>query len=102
MGKSRPRFNFDSSAVMPTSSAPAPTLETAPQGASPEAPQVARNSTRAPSREGKKAVTFYLPPAAWKQLKMLSVQRDRPVQDLMLDAVDLLFVQHGQHRLARE
>lgn len=102
MGKPRPRFNFDASAVAPTSSAPVPMPEVTPQDAPPEAPQVTRSSTRAPSREGKKGVTFYLPPAAWKQLKMLSVQRDKPVQDLMLDAVDLLFAQHGQHRLARE
>lgn len=102
MGKPRPRFNFDPSVVTPTSSAPMPTPEVVPEADPREATQGTRSSTRAPSREGKKGVTFYLPPAAWKQLKMLSVQRDRPVQDLMLDAVDLLFAQHGQHRLARE
>ncbi len=59
-------------------------------------------SGRAPSRVGKRAVTFYMSPEAFRQLAVLAATTDRSVQDLMAEATDLLFQQHGLARIARE
>jgi len=59
-------------------------------------------TTRQRSRLGKRAITFYVSLEAFKQVGMLSVQTDRTVQDLMQEALDQLFQQHGLHRLAKE
>ena len=37
-------------------------------------------SKRPPSREGKRALTVYLPPEAWKQLRMLAVNLETSTQ----------------------
>jgi hypothetical protein len=50
----------------------------------------AGSSHQAPSRAGKRGVTFYLPEDKWKQLRRLSVDADATLQDLMEEAVGLL------------
>ena len=52
-------------------------------------------SRQAPSRAGKRGVTFYLPENEWKALRRLSVDADATLQDLMEEAVGLLFKKHG-------
>lgn len=59
-----------------------------------------RAATRAPSREGKRAVTFYVDPTAAKQLSRLSVDEDTSVQALMVEALNDLFAKRGLHRIA--
>jgi hypothetical protein len=51
-------------------------------------------SYQSPSRAGKRGVTFYLPQDEWKRLRRLSVDVDAPIQDLMAEAVGLLFSKH--------
>ncbi len=41
-------------------------------------------------------------PEALRQLAVLAATTDRSVQDLMAEAADLLFQQHGLARIARE
>ncbi len=41
-------------------------------------------------------------PDAFRQLAVLAATTDRSVQDLMAEATDLLFQQHGLARIARE
>jgi hypothetical protein len=60
------------------------------------------NSTarRPPSREGKRVLSIYLKPEAWKQLRMLSVNLERPIQSLGEEALNLLFEKHRLNRIA--
>jgi len=50
----------------------------------------AGGSRQAPSRAGKRGVTFYLPEDEWKALRRLAVDDDATLQDLMEEAVGLL------------
>ena len=71
-----------------------PALRPAPE------PEAKPASQRPPSREGKRALTVYLRPEAWKQLRMLSVHIERPTQALGEDAINLLFEKHRLNRIA--
>jgi hypothetical protein len=55
---------------------------------------------RPPSREGKRVLSIYLKPEAWKQLRMLSVQVESSTQALGEDAINLLFEKHRLNRIA--
>lgn len=55
---------------------------------------------RPPSREGKRVLSIYLKPEAWKQLRMLSVQLESSTQVLGEDAINLLFEKHRLNRIA--
>jgi hypothetical protein len=74
--------------------------------AAPQAPElvVAPESKpavrRPPSREGKRVLSIYLKPEAWKQLRMLALDRDEPTQALGEEAVNLLFEKHRLNRIA--
>ncbi|MGE5388811.1 MAG: ribbon-helix-helix domain-containing protein [Hyphomicrobiales bacterium] len=59
-----------------------------------------RNSTRPPSREGKRVVSIYLEPEAWKQLRLLSLDLERSTQSLGEEAINLLFEKHRLNRIA--
>jgi hypothetical protein len=71
--------------------APAPTPETGVSGT-----PVARQA----SRQGKKVVTYYLEPAPFVQLKVLAARTGRTVQELNLEALNLLFEKHQVSRIA--
>jgi hypothetical protein len=53
------------------------------------------------SRQGKKVVTYYLDPEPFTQLKVLSAKTGITVQDLSLEALNLLFERHQVSRIAR-
>ena len=55
----------------------------------------------APSRQGKKGVTFYLTTPGWKELRNLSMDEDRSTADLMVEATNLLFEKYGRPRIAQ-
>ena len=57
-------------------------------------------SRRPPSREGKRVLSIYLPPEAWKQLRMLAVNLETSTQDLGEDAINMLFEKHRLNRIA--
>jgi hypothetical protein len=90
MSKPRPSFNFD------TGPKPVGVVEPPEPSASEAKPK------RYPTREGKRGVTFYVPPTAWEQLRMISIRERQSVQELMLDALDMLFTNKGYPRVARE
>ena len=46
---------------------------------------------RSPSRRGKKSWTLYVDPEAHDQLKLLSLQTRKSMQDLGVEALNLLF-----------
>lgn len=55
---------------------------------------------RPPSREGKRVLSIYLDPLAWKQLRQLALDSDTSTQALGEEAVNLLFTKHGINRSA--
>ena len=55
---------------------------------------------RVPSRVGKRVLSVYLDPLAWKQLRLLALDTDSTTQALGEEAVNLLFVKHGLNRSA--
>src|SRR3954468_21429355 len=57
-------------------------------------------SKRPPSREGKRVLSLYLDPLAWKQLRQLALDTDTSTQALGEEAVNLLFAKHGINRSA--
>jgi hypothetical protein len=57
-------------------------------------------STRPPSRAGKRVLSIYLDPLAWKQLRQLALDTDTTTQALGEEAVNLLFEKHRLNRSA--
>lgn len=55
---------------------------------------------RAPSREGKRTLSIYLDPLAWKQLRQLALDTETTTQALGEEAVNLLFTKHRLNRTA--
>ena len=61
----------------------------------------AARSSIAPSRVGKKGVTFYLEPDAIKQLRTISVNEETTLQALMVEAANMLFKSRGKTEIAK-
>jgi hypothetical protein len=55
---------------------------------------------RPPSREGKRVLSIYLKPEAWKQLRMMSLNLESSTQTLGEEAINLLFEKHRLNRIA--
>jgi hypothetical protein len=78
--------------------APAAVVSVAPE----PLPLASNDATaRQRSRQGKKVVTYYLDPEPFTQLKVLSAKTGITVQDLSLEALNLLFERHQVSRIAR-
>jgi septal ring factor EnvC (AmiA/AmiB activator) len=58
------------------------------------------HKTVAPSRRGQVPVTAHFPPDVRKQLKMLAVERDDTVQNLLAEAINDLFAKYGKAEIA--
>jgi hypothetical protein len=77
------------------------TAQPGPPEPEPPPPQVeAKKTTRPPSREGKRVLSIYLPPEAWKQLRLLSLNMETSTQALGEEAINLLFEKHRLNRIA--
>ena len=61
---------------------------------------VKAGTTKQPSRVGKRVLTVYIDPLAWKQLRQLALDEDTTTQALGEEAVNLLFAKHGINRSA--
>ncbi len=55
----------------------------------------------APSRRGKKAVTGYFDPAVRQQLAVLAAEEDRSQNDLIAEALNMLFERYRKSPLAK-
>lgn len=53
-----------------------------------------------PGRVGKKQVLGYFTAECKKQLKLLGVENDKTEQDLLAEALNLLFAKHGKPTIA--
>jgi hypothetical protein len=72
---------------------------TRPSQALPPPPAI-ETSRRAPARQGKKAIAFWVDPVVSTQVRVSSATMGRTVQDIMEEALDDWFAKHGLHRLA--
>lgn len=57
-------------------------------------------TSRPPSRAGKRVLSVYLDPLAWKQLRQLALDGETTTQALGEEAINLLFAKHGLNRSA--
>ena len=55
---------------------------------------------RPPSRVGKRVLSIYLDPLAWKQLRQLALDSETTTQALGEEAINLLFAKHRLNRTA--
>jgi hypothetical protein len=76
--------------------------EAAEEAASvPASVPIPRTATvRPPSRAGKRILSIYLDPVAWKQIRQLALDLDTSTQALGEEAINLLFAKHGLNRSA--
>ena len=61
----------------------------------------AANSYTAPSRRGKKAVTGYFDPTVRQQLAVLAAEEQRSQNDLLAEALNLLFETYDKSPIAK-
>ena len=66
----------------------------------PVAAKSGQASTRPPSRVGKRVLSIYLDPIAWRQLRELALDLETSTQALGEEAVNLLFAKHRRNRSA--
>ncbi|MDE0636667.1 MAG: hypothetical protein OXI43_12580 [Candidatus Poribacteria bacterium] len=59
-----------------------------------EAPK-STNKYRNPKREGKKALMTFVDKATHKKLKLLSIEKEKNMEDLFQEAVELLLEMHN-------
>lgn len=57
-------------------------------------------TTRPPSRVGKRVLSIYLNPVAWRQLRELALDLETSTQALGEEAINLLFEKHRRNRSA--
>ena len=85
----------------PVAPASSPRAKPARKAKAEEAPE-ARSSSYRPSRDGKRFVGGYFDPKVHKQLRLLSAEEDTSIEDLIGEALDLLFVKKGRGRIVRD
>ncbi len=98
-GRARPKMTVAGPTDPPRpEAAPEPDV---PTPAAVPSPPVAADKPRQQSRIGKRAVTFYVSPEAFRQLRVMSAVTDKSIQVLMEEALDWQFQQHDMHRIAK-
>jgi hypothetical protein len=86
--------------AIPMVTTEAPAVDTAPLARPMEDTPSIMPTARPPSRAGKRVLSIYLDPLAWKQLRQLALQEETTTQALGEEAVNLLFTKHGLNRSA--
>ena len=71
------------------------------KGASPE-PPITESPHARPSRKGVKHVGGYFEPQVSKQLRQIALDEDSSVQDLLAEAIDMLFHSRQKPTIARK
>jgi hypothetical protein len=64
------------------------------------AKQPAKSGKKAAPKSYKAALTK-LNIEAWRQLKRLAIDKDKPVSELQCEAINLLFAKHGLPQIAK-
>lgn len=84
----------------PAKAAPKAAPEAIAQPA-PLSPDLDPSSYTAPSRRGKKAITGYYDPAVRQQLAVLAAEEDRSQNDLLAEALNMLFERYRKSPIAK-
>lgn len=73
-----------------------------PAPAEPRAAEPAARTAypKASTREGKRVVTAYVSPEAFRQLKRIAADEDAQVQDLLTEGLNAVFAARGLSRIA--
>jgi len=53
-----------------------------------------------PGREGRQFIAGHVAPEAAKQFKLLAIQHDKDVQDLLIESINDTFAKYGLSRIA--
>lgn len=61
-----------------------------------------RENTEAKGREGRQFIAAHVLPEAAKQFKLMTVQKERTTQSMLIEAINDLFVKYGLSRIADE
>ena len=74
----------------------------APAPAEPKAAEPAARAAypKATTRAGKRVVTAYVSPEAFRQLKRIAADEDAQVQDLLTEGLNAVFAARGLSRIA--
>lgn len=86
-------------ALEPETDAPK-VAEPASASAPPVEPASPTRYPKASTREGKRVVTAYISPEAFRQLKRISADEDAQVQDLLAEGLNAVFEKRGLSRIA--
>ena len=62
--------------------------------------QAPQNTDAPPSRQGKKGIVAYVDPLVIRELKILSADKSRSMQDLFIEAINDLLLKHGKKPIA--
>ncbi|MCJ2124763.1 ribbon-helix-helix domain-containing protein [Methylobacterium sp. J-077] len=81
----------------PASEAPAVSAPAEPKPAEPPARAAYPKAT---TRAGKRVVTAYVSPEAFRQLKRVAADEDAQVQDLLTEGLNAVFAARGLSRIA--
>jgi hypothetical protein len=65
-----------------------------------EVPTRPAEGFKRPSRQGLKAISGHFDPAVSKQLRLLAIELDSNVQDLLSEAINDLFTKRGKSPIA--
>ncbi|KAA6230478.1 hypothetical protein FP507_10675 (plasmid) [Chlorobium phaeovibrioides] len=60
-----------------------------------------RTTTTAPNRIGKKSITGWFDAEVLKQLKMIGLEHDMSIQQMVGDALNDFFAKHGKSQIAK-
>ena len=83
--------NNDLKAILEGGQTEAPRPEPEPAVEAPKS----TNKYRNPKREGKKALMTFVDKATHKKLKLLSIEKEKNMEDLFQEAVELLLEMHN-------
>ena len=96
----KPKPNKFAAALKPAANAPEATEE--PRGSDAAVAEQPTLKHPRPSRAGTKMIGGYFDPTVSKQLRLIAVQEDSTVQDLVAEALDLLFQARQKPTIARQ
>jgi len=98
MSKARAKLGSTGTGIFATEAEP--TLATVRRPTAPKQAAAETASIARPDREGRKPMPFWTTEAAKKQLRMMAAEMDTSQQDLMTEALNLLFQKHGKPPIA--
>jgi len=70
---------------------------TEPSAAPADVAVAPRKAALAPSRQGKRALTVYVTPETWRELRQIGLDEGATMQALVGEALDLLARSRGKH-----